>query len=30
LIFYKEKDKQLIVIDDSNDYNIINYWHEEF
>jgi hypothetical protein len=30
LIFYKEKDKHLSVIDDSNDYTIINYWHEEF
>jgi len=31
---YKEKDKHLIMINDSNDDNldnkIINYWHEEF
>jgi hypothetical protein len=31
---YKEKDKHLIMINDSDDdninSNIINYWHEEF
>jgi hypothetical protein len=31
---YKEKDKHLILINDSNDdnveNNVINYWHQEF